>query len=212
MRFSEVPMNDPALVEALLARVPGAGRAFVARHDASVRKAVLCASPAAAWLVNDLAHDVYVHLWRDDFRVLRQWQRHHPLQAYLRTVVTRLVWDQLSRLRPAWEVLDDDPSSAAGSGGEPWDTAPTPEEEVVANEVGWIVRDALGRLDTRHCRILELRFFKDLNYREIAEVLGITCSNAGVRINRALARLKAALPQLANAADCLAISGPGARL
>jgi DNA-directed RNA polymerase specialized sigma24 family protein len=109
MRFSEVPMNDPGLVEALLARVPGAGRAFIARHDASVRKAVLCASPAAAWLVDDLTHDVYLHLWRDDFRVLRQWQHHHPLQAYLRTVVTRLVWDRLSRLQPAWEVLDDDP-------------------------------------------------------------------------------------------------------
>ena len=27
-------MNDPAMVEALLARVPGAGRAFIARHDA----------------------------------------------------------------------------------------------------------------------------------------------------------------------------------
>jgi RNA polymerase sigma factor (sigma-70 family) len=211
MRFSEVPMNDPALVDALLARASGAGRAFIARHDTSLRKAVLCASPAAAWLVDDLTHDVYVHLWREDFRVLRQWHRNHPLQAYLRTVVTRLVWDRLSRLQPVWEILDADPCSVAGSGAELRDPAPTPEEEVAANEIRGIVRDALGRLDTRHGRILGLRFVSDLSYREIAEVLGITASNAGVRINRALARLKAALPQLV-ATDWLAISGPGARL
>jgi hypothetical protein len=63
-------MNDSELVEPLLVRVPVAGRAFIVRHDAYVRKAVLFASPAAAWLVDDLTHDVYVHLWRDDFRVL----------------------------------------------------------------------------------------------------------------------------------------------
>jgi RNA polymerase sigma-70 factor (ECF subfamily) len=205
-------MKDPALVEALLARVPGAGRAFIARHDASVRKAVLCASPAAAWLVDDLTHDVYVHIWRDDFRVLRQWQRHHPLQAYLRTVVTRLVWDRLNRLQPAWEVLDDDPCSVAGSGAEPWDPAPTPEEEVAANEIGWIVRDALEQLDTRYYRVLELRFVGELSYCEIADLLGISSNNVGVRINRALARLKAALPQLVDATECLAIAAPGARL
>jgi RNA polymerase sigma factor (sigma-70 family) len=142
---------------------------------------------------------------------LRQWQRQHPLQAYLRTVVTRLVWDRLSRMQPAWEILGDDPCSAAASGAEQWDPAPTPEEEVFANEIGWIVRDALGRLDTRHWRVLELRFVSDLSYREIAEVLGITSSNAGVRINRALARLKAALTQVVDATDCLAILGSGAR-
>jgi hypothetical protein len=57
-------MSDPAMVEAVLARVPGAGRAFIAYHDAFVRKTVLRASPAAASLVDDLTHDVYVHLSR----------------------------------------------------------------------------------------------------------------------------------------------------
>jgi RNA polymerase sigma factor (sigma-70 family) len=101
---------------------------------------------------------------------------------------------------------------SAGSGAERWDPAPTPEEEVAANEIAWIVRDALGRLDTRHYRVLELRFVSDLSYREIAEVLGISSNNAGVRINRALSRLKSALAHLVDATECLAIPGPGARL
>jgi RNA polymerase sigma factor (sigma-70 family) len=205
-------MNDPAMVEALLARVTGAGRAFIACHDTFLRKTVLRASPAAASLVDDLTHDVYVHLWGNDFRVLRQWQREHPLRAYLGTITTRLVWDRLNRLQPAWEQVDEDPFSVAGAGAEPCDSAPTPEEEVAANEIMCVVRDALGRLDASHCRVLELRFVRDLSYREIGATLGITSNNAGVRINRALVRLKAALPHLAEVANCLAISGLGARV
>ena len=203
-------VNDRAMVEAVLARVPGAGRAFIGCHDAFVRKTVLRASPAAASLVDDLTHDVYVHLWGNDFRVLRHWQREHPLRAYLGTIATRLVWDRLGRLQPVWELVDEDPFSVTGT--EPCDLAPTPEDEVAANEILCIVRGALGRLNESQCHILELRFVRDLSYREIGDALGITSNNAGVRINRALARLKAALPHLVDSADCLALSAPEARV
>jgi RNA polymerase sigma factor (sigma-70 family) len=73
-----------------------------------------------------------------------------------------------------------------------------------------IVREALGRLDPGRCRVLELRFVRDLSYREIGDALGITSNNAGVRINRALARLKAVIPHLALVADCLGLPGSAA--
>jgi RNA polymerase sigma factor (sigma-70 family) len=203
-------VTDRSMVEAVVARVPGAGRAFIACHDAFVRKTVLHVSPGAASLVDDLTHDVYIHLWGNDFRALRQWNREHPLRAYLGTIARRLVWDRLGRLQPVWELVDEDPFSVAGP--EPCDLAPTPEDEVAANETLCIVRDALGRLDSKQCHVLELRFVRDLSYREIGDALGITSNNAGVRINRALARLKAALPHLVDSADCLAFSAPEARV
>ena len=86
------------------------------------------------------------------------------------------------------------------------------EDEVAANEILCIVRGALGRLNESQCHVLELRFVRDLSYREIGDALGITSNNAGVRINRALARLKAALPHLVDSADCLALSAPEARV
>jgi RNA polymerase sigma factor (sigma-70 family) len=203
-------VNDRAMVEAMLARVPGAGRAFIACHDAFVRKTALRASPGAASLVDDLTHDVYVHLWSNDFHVLRLWNREHPFRAYLGTIATRLVWHRLGRLQPVWELVDEDPFSVAGP--EPCDFAPTPEDVAAANEVLCIVRDALGRLDSKQCHVLELRFVRDLSYHEIGDALGITCNNAGVRINRALARLKAGLPHLVDGTDCLALSAPEARV
>ena len=74
------------------------------------------------------------------------------------------------------------------------------------------MRDALGQLHAKQCHVLELRFVRDLSYREIGDALGITSNNAGVRINRALARLKAALPHLVDSTDCLALSAPEARV
>jgi RNA polymerase sigma factor (sigma-70 family) len=204
-------MNDHAMVEAVLARVPGAGRAFIACHDAFVRKTVLRASPGAVSLVDDLTHDVYVHLWSNDLRALRQWQREHPFRAYLGTVATRLVWDRLGRLQPVWELVHDDPFSVA-DGPEPSHLAPTPEDEVAAKEILCIVHEALRRLDAGQCQVLELRFVRELSYREIGDEMGITSNNAGVRLNRALARLKAALTHLVDSADCLALSAPEARV
>jgi RNA polymerase sigma factor (sigma-70 family) len=204
-------MNDPAMVEALLARVPGAARAFITCHDTFLRKTVRRASPSAASLVDDLTHDVYVHLWGNDFHVLRQWQREHPLRAYLGTITTRLVWERLSRLQPVWERVEEDPYAIAG-GSEPRDLASTPEEAVAAHEIRCIVRDALARLDDWKRQVVELRFVRDLSYREIGDEIGITSNNAGVRIIRALDELKVTLPPLIDGAECLVLSGPEARV
>jgi RNA polymerase sigma factor (sigma-70 family) len=67
------------------------------------------------------------------------------------------------------------------------------------------VREALRRLNPRQCQVLELRFVRDLSYREIGDEMGVTSNNAGVRINRAQADLKAALPHFLEGADCLAL-------
>jgi RNA polymerase sigma factor (sigma-70 family) len=55
------------------------------------------------------------------------------------------------------------------------------------------VRNALNGLDGSSCRVVELRYFRELSYGEIADLVGITRSNVGVRLNRALSRMKEAL-------------------
>ena len=184
------------MVTALVTGTQGASQCFVARHHAFFRTVVLSSSPAAWTLVDDLTHDVYVHLWRDDFRVLRKWQREHLLRAYLRTVITRLIWDRLSHLQPGREQLEEDPWLAVGAHPEDTSELTTPEDDAAANELSQMVRSTLDRLTDNYRRILELRYFHELSYVEISAAIGITPTNAGVRISRALAHLKSALPQL----------------
>ena len=200
--------DDSALVTALVRGIEGASQCFIARHHAFFRSVVLSSSPVARSLVDDLIHDVYVHVWRDDFRVLRQWRRGHPLRAYLRTVISRLVWDRLCHLQPDQEQLEDDAWLAVGTRLEHMEELTTPEDDVAANELFQMVHSALDRLNDNYRQILELRYFRELSYIEISTVIGITPTNTGVRITRALAHLKSVLPHLIDGADCFSMRLP----
>jgi RNA polymerase sigma factor (sigma-70 family) len=204
--------DDSALVTALVRGIEGASQCFIARHHVFFRSAVLSSSPAAWSLVEDLIHDVYVHLWRDDFRALRRWRREHPLRAYLRTVISRLTWDRLSQLQPDQEQLEGDALLAVGTRLEHMEELTTPEDDAAANELLQMVHSALDCLNDNYRQILELRYFHELSYIEISSAIGITPTNAGVRITRALAHLKLALPQLIDGADCFSMRLPAALL
>jgi RNA polymerase sigma-70 factor (ECF subfamily) len=54
------------------------------------------------------------------------------------------------------------------------------------------VRAALERLDARDRELVALKFFAGLDNAEIAGVLGISASNAGTRLHRAVNRLREA--------------------
>jgi len=54
------------------------------------------------------------------------------------------------------------------------------------------VRAALARLDARDRELVALKFFAGLDNAEIAAVLGISASNAGTRVHRAVHRLREA--------------------
>jgi RNA polymerase sigma factor (sigma-70 family) len=126
----------------------------------------------------------------------------HPLRGYLRTVITRLIWDRLSRLQPAREQLEEDPWLAVDEHLEHSAELTTPEDAAAANELFQMVRSALDHLNDNYRQILELRYFQELSYLEISAAIGITPTNVGVRITRALAHLKSAFPQRIEGTDC----------
>jgi RNA polymerase sigma factor (sigma-70 family) len=150
---------------------------------------------------------VYVCLWAHDFHVLRQWKGGYSLYAYLRTVITRLVWERLSHLHPRGEVLTDDPMSDACATHAQHANPETPERLACAYELVRIVCSTLDRLNAQDRRLVELRYFHDLSYREIANVLGITTTHAGVRLARALGRLRGLLSQSVEETDVSQLVG-----
>lgn len=69
----------------------------------------------------------------------------------------------------------------------------SPEQELIRNEMGACIRGLIGQLPEKHRTVLvlgELGGFKD---DEVAQTLGISRSNAKVRLHRARAQLKKAL-------------------
>lgn len=93
------------------------------------------------------------------------------------------------RRRPAHESLD-----LLTEADEPHDTAPRPDEHTERVKRRDWLRTAIRTLTPLHREIVMLAL-EDLSTAEIAEVLGITENNAGVRLHRARAALKKALEE-----------------
>jgi len=65
------------------------------------------------------------------------------------------------------------------------DAAPTPQDAVIVRESKRNVRRAMGELSDRARIAIVLRYYADLSYEEIAEILGISKSLVGVLLLRA---------------------------
>jgi RNA polymerase sigma-70 factor, ECF subfamily len=75
---------------------------------------------------------------------------------------------------------------------EPAGDEAAPEGEAEAAERRATVRAALATLEPRDRELIALKFHAGLNNAEIADVLGVSASNAGTRVHRALTRLREA--------------------
>ena len=71
------------------------------------------------------------------------------------------------------------------------DRADEPPEQVANREMQARMRDALGRLPEETQRLVYMKFFQGLANKEIAAAEGLTATNVGVLIHRALKQLRA---------------------
>ena len=65
------------------------------------------------------------------------------------------------------------------------DYAKSPEELLISDEEQEKILSIIDSLETNYQDIIKLRFFEEMSIKEIAEKLGISVSNAKVRVMRA---------------------------
>ncbi|MEM9835779.1 MAG: sigma-70 family RNA polymerase sigma factor [Bacteroidota bacterium] len=75
------------------------------------------------------------------------------------------------------------------------DTSSLPAEEVDQESMEYALRQVLQSLKPEELSIIELRFFEQRPFAEIAEILDITEANAKMRTYRILGRLRKKMPQ-----------------
>jgi RNA polymerase sigma-70 factor (ECF subfamily) len=78
----------------------------------------------------------------------------------------------------------------AALAADPADVAPEPDEEMDRALRRAAVRTALAELPSRDRELIALKFHAGLDNAEIADVLGVSASNAGTRLHRALTKLR----------------------
>jgi len=133
--------------------------------------------------IEDLCQDVFLSLFDQDSRKLRQYQGRNgcSLASWLRVVANRLAIDRLRR--EGRMVSLDDPTSA-----ESWrlreahpDSKPGPEPLVEAAERASQVRAMVKQLPPKDQLFVQLFYFQGLPIEDVARTIGITTNAAYVR-------------------------------
>jgi RNA polymerase sigma-70 factor (ECF subfamily) len=75
----------------------------------------------------------------------------------------------------------------------------TPEEEVIDKQRLQLLRAAVAELPEKYRNVIELRYYEDLPYEEIAKRLGRTLSNVKIQIMRAKQMLSELMKPMRNA-------------
>ncbi|MBO7499553.1 MAG: sigma-70 family RNA polymerase sigma factor [Bacteroidaceae bacterium] len=75
----------------------------------------------------------------------------------------------------------------------------TPEEEVIDKQRLQLLRAAVSELPDKYRKVIELRYYEDLAYEEIAERLGLTLSKVKIQIMRAKQMLAQLMQPMRNA-------------
>lgn len=163
-------------------------RLLVERHGALTARVarVLLRDPTAA---EDAAQEAWVDAWRG----LPRFRAGDPLRPWLLTLVANRCRKAVRRHTLTTVPLDINAVDA-------WIAISDASQAVLHRESAAELRAALASLPADHQRVLELRYFAELDLAEIAAVMGTPVGTVKSRLHRALAALRERLQSPANVA------------
>ena len=148
----------------------------------------------ARWMVRNErdAQDVAQEAYLRAFRFFPGF-RGGDARAWLLKIVRNICYTWLHVNRPLQDAAEFDENSSS-----PDSDAPNPEEIVLQNDSGNLVRKALEMLAPNSREVLILRELEGMSYKEIAEITGMPMGSVMSSLSRARDRLRQALTTLMN--------------
>lgn len=173
--------GDAALVDMVLA---GDNRAFehlFNRYGASLHQIYLIRTGGNGDDTNDLIQEIFVKAYLN----LSSYDRRYAFGQWIYTIAKNTFIDYVRKRR--------DDLSIDNTRGEyirqPVSLTPNPEESIINVQRRRQLEENLEKMPPKYRRLIELRFFKDLSYEEIAEQLGLPLGTVKTQIHRARTQL-----------------------
>ena len=139
----------------------------------------------------DAAMDVFVKLRSK----LGQYDPERPFTAWLYKVAANHCWDLLRRRKIRQDLETEDAEALPLKLPDPGQL-----DQMISEQTGSGVRDALSRISDRARMALVLRYYSEMSYDEIADTLGLRRAFVGVVLLRARHELREAMAQAAGTA------------
>jgi RNA polymerase sigma-70 factor (ECF subfamily) len=149
----------------------------------------------ARWLTRNQhdAQDVVQEAYMRAFRFSGGF-RGGNVRAWLLRIVRNTCYTWLEQNRPQQPTTEFDETLFG-----PDPRTPNPEEALLRNDSGKLLRQALEALPLNFREVLILRELEEMSYKEIAEVTGMPPGTVMSRLSRARDGLRQSLANLANA-------------
>ena len=136
--------------------------------------------------VNDFhdADDITSQIFTKLFTKLKNYRPEKaPFSAWVFGIARNTITDY-------YRHLSRNPSTPLEETGDFMDSRPSPDEAVAADEMRQQLHRALASLSQREREIIALKFWSGFSNRDIAGLMGISESNTGVILFRAMRRLR----------------------
>jgi RNA polymerase sigma-70 factor (ECF subfamily) len=175
-----VPATDAELVRGALDGSEPAFREIVHRYQRPIFGLIvrMVRDPSRA---EEHAQDTFVKA----FRALHTYDTQRRFSAWLLTIAHHVAIDELRKGGPTTSSLD-----AMGDQGNrdievPDTTSPTPAVSAERAELALALHVAIGRLRPEYRDVVTLRYERDLEYDEIAEITGLPLGTVKSSLHRA---------------------------
>jgi len=131
----------------------------------------------------DITQEVLIRALRED----RRYQKDFRIRPWLYRVTTNLCFNRLRNTKRRRAILESMERPESTRASQPLTVFRSQQQETI--------RKAMECLSEHHRTILKLRYYEDLSYAEIAEVLEVKLGTVMSRLSRARRRLMDALPE-----------------
>lgn len=179
--LSEKAQYDFTLVEAALAGEEKAFAKLMSRYKDAIYFMLLK-------MVNNKndAEDLTIEAFGKAFKNLHQYSPHYAFSTWLFKIATNNCIDFLRKRRGVYVSIennqengDNDPPIKLRS------TDPDPEEKLIRIQKAFLMRKIVHRLKPRYRNLVELRYFREYSYEEIAKELNLPLGTVKAQLFRA---------------------------
>jgi RNA polymerase sigma-70 factor (ECF subfamily) len=151
------------------------------RYGASLHQIYLARTGGNGDDTDDLIQEIFVKTYLN----LASYDPRYTFGQWIYTIARNTFIDYVRKRR--------DDLSIDGTRGEytrqPVSLSPNPEENIIHAEQRVQLEEYLAMMPDKYRRLIELRFFKDLSYEEIAQQLGLPLGTVKTQIHRARTQL-----------------------
>ena len=181
-RLSTKAAEDYQLVKAAIAGEQQAYAALLERYRTSVYNHLLkmVKNP-------DDAEDLTLEAFGKAFKKLSTYAPHFAFSTWLFKIAQNNCIDYIRKKRLSFLSIDQpvEPTGDRDFSGNVRTHNRTPEEEIIRQQRLEMVRCVLGQLNTKYRLMIELRYYEELSYEEIASELDIPLGTVKAQLFRA---------------------------